>query len=111
MSEFSGNKNSILEHVSFLKQLKQISAVYIFTDNGKFITSFLSIYVHKILQNRLYKLLGKKNKDDKNNFYLYWGPKLKLQAVLSFSSFVHNSSINEHKKMKLREYICFEIFN
>ena len=30
-------------------------------------------------------------------------PKLKLQLVLSFSSFVHNSLINEHKNMKLRE--------
>ena len=38
-------------------------------------------------------------------------PKLKLQPVLPFSSFVYNSSTNEHKNMKLREYICFEIFN
>ena len=38
-------------------------------------------------------------------------PKLKLQPVLSISSFVHNSSINEHKKMKLRESICYEIIN
>ena len=35
-------------------------------------------------------------------------PKLKLQPVLSFSSFVHNSSINEHKIMKLRENTCYE---
>ena len=36
-------------------------------------------------------------------------PKLKLQPVLSFSSFVHNSLINEHKNMKLRENICYEM--
>ena len=36
-------------------------------------------------------------------------PKLKLQLVLSFSSFVHNSSNNEHKNMKLRENICYEM--
>ena len=36
-------------------------------------------------------------------------PKLKLQPVLSFSSFVHNSSINENKNMKLRENICYEM--
>ena len=35
-------------------------------------------------------------------------PKLSLQPVLSFSSFVHNSLINELKNMKLRENICFE---
>ena len=38
-------------------------------------------------------------------------PKLKSQPVLSFSSFVHNTSINEHKNMKLREIIYFEIIN
>ena len=38
-------------------------------------------------------------------------PKLKLQLVLSLSYFLHNSSINEHKNMKLRENICFEIIN
>ena len=38
-------------------------------------------------------------------------PKFKLQSVLSFSSFVHNSSINEHKNMKLRESICYESLN
>ena len=37
--------------------------------------------------------------------------KLKLQPVLSFSSFVHNSSINEHKNMKLKKCICYEIIN
>ena len=36
-------------------------------------------------------------------------PKLKLQPVLSFSSFVDNPAINEHKNMKLRENICYEI--
>ena len=43
--------------------------------------------------------------------YLHSCPKLSLQPVLSFSSFVHNSSINELKNMKLREKICFEILN
>ena len=43
--------------------------------------------------------------------YLHSCPKLKLQPVLSFSSFVHNSSISEHKNMKLRKNVCFEIIN
>ena len=34
-----------------------------------------------------------------------------FQCVLEFSFFVHNSSINEHKKMKLRENICYERIN
>ena len=40
--------------------------------------------------------------------FLHSCTKLKLQTVLSFSSFVHNFSINEHKNMKLRENICYE---
>ena len=38
-------------------------------------------------------------------------PKLKLQPVLLFSSFMHNSSVNEHKNMKLRENICYKMIN
>ena len=38
-------------------------------------------------------------------------PKLKLQPLLSFSSFVHNSSINEQNNMKLRENISYEMIN
>ena len=38
-------------------------------------------------------------------------PKLKSHPVLSFSSFEHNSSINEHKNMKLKENICYEMIN
>ena len=33
---------------------------------------------------------------------------LKFQPVLFLSSFMRDSSINEHKKMKLRENICYE---
>ena len=36
-------------------------------------------------------------------------PKLKLRPFLPFSSFVHKSSINEYKNMKLRENICYEM--
>ena len=42
---------------------------------------------------------------------IHWCPKLKLHPVSSFSSFEHNSPINEHKNMKLKENICFEIIN
>ena len=35
----------------------------------------------------------------------HWCPQLKLKLVLLLSSFVHNSSANEHKNMKLREKI------
>ena len=38
-------------------------------------------------------------------------PKLSLQPVLSFSSFVHGSSVNEHKNMKLRENFYYEMIN
>ena len=45
------------------------------------------------------------------NFNVHLRPKLKLRLVLAFSSFVHNSSINEYKNMKLRENLCYEIIN
>ena len=38
-------------------------------------------------------------------------PKVKVQPALLFSSFVHNSSINEFKNMKLIEHICYEMIN
>ena len=53
-------------------------------------------------ENPMKEKLNKKEK-------LHSCPKLKLQPVFSFSSFVHNSSINEHKNMKLRENICYEM--
>ena len=37
--------------------------------------------------------------------------KINMEPVLSFSSFGHNSSINEHKHMKLTENICYEMIN
>ena len=40
--------------------------------------------------------------------YLYWSKQLKDQPILLLSSFIQNSSINEHKNMKLRENICYE---
>ena len=36
---------------------------------------------------------------------------LKDQPVLLLSFFVRNSSINEHKDMKLRENTCYEMIN
>ena len=38
-------------------------------------------------------------------------PKVKIQPALLFSSFVHYSGINELKKMKLSEHICYEMTN
>ena len=38
-------------------------------------------------------------------------PKVKVQPALLFSSFVHNSSINELKNIKLSEHICYEMIN
>ena len=43
--------------------------------------------------------------------YIQCPPKVKLQTALLFSSFVHNSSINELKNMKLSEHICYEMIN
>ena len=43
--------------------------------------------------------------------YLQWSKQLKDRPVLLFSSFGNNSSINEHKNMKLRENTCYEIIN
>ena len=42
---------------------------------------------------------------------IHWCSKLKEQPVLSLTSFVHNSSVNEHKNMKLRENICYEMIH
>ena len=39
---------------------------------------------------------------------IHWLKQLKGQPVLLLSSFVHNSSINEHKNMKLKENIRYE---
>ena len=38
-------------------------------------------------------------------------PKVKVQPALLFSSFVHNSSFNELKNMKLSEHICYEMID
>ena len=37
---------------------------------------------------------------------IHWSKQLKDQPVLLLSSFVHNSSIIEHKNMKLKENTC-----
>ena len=42
---------------------------------------------------------------------LHCPPKVKVQPALLFSTFVHNSSINELKNMKLIEHICYEMIN
>ena len=42
---------------------------------------------------------------------IHCSPKVKVQPALSFSSFVHNSSINELKNMKLRENTCYEMLH
>ena len=42
---------------------------------------------------------------------IHWSKQLKGQPVLLLSSFVHNSSINELKNMKLRENACYEKIN
>ena len=46
-----------------------------------------------------------------NTLDLTWSKQLKGQPVLLLSSFVHNSSINEHKNMKLRENTGYERIN
>ena len=38
-------------------------------------------------------------------------PKVKVQLALLFPSFVHYSSINKLKNMKLSEHICYEMIN
>ena len=43
--------------------------------------------------------------------HMHCPPKAKVQSTLLFSSFVHNSSINELKNTKLGEYICYEMIN
>ena len=44
-------------------------------------------------------------------YKLHWSKELKDQPVLLLSSFVHYSSINEHKNMKLKENICYEMIS
>ena len=43
--------------------------------------------------------------------YVHWSKQLKGQPVLLLSSFVHNSSITEHKDKKLRENTSYESIN
>ena len=38
-------------------------------------------------------------------------PKVKVQPVLLFPSFVHDSSMNKLKSMKLNEHIRYEMIN
>ena len=45
---------------------------------------------------------------DKHGFDIHCPPKVKAQPALLFSSFKHNSSINELKNMKLSEHICYD---
>ena len=42
---------------------------------------------------------------------MHWSKQLKDQLVLLLSSFAHNSSINEHKNMKLRDNTGYEMIN
>ena len=44
-------------------------------------------------------------------YELHWSKQLKDQPVLLLSSFVHYSSITEHKNMKLKENIFYEMIN
>ena len=46
-----------------------------------------------------------------HNLNIHWSNQLKDQHVLLLSSFVHNSSFNEHKNMKLRENTSKEMVN
>ena len=43
--------------------------------------------------------------------FLRCPPKAKVQSVLILSCFAHYSRINEHKDMRLRQIICYEINN
>ena len=43
--------------------------------------------------------------------YVHCLPQVKVQLALMFSSFVHNSSMNELKNMKLNEPICYEMIH
>ena len=48
---------------------------------------------------------------ERNNLGTTLVLKFKKQPALLLSSFMHNFSINEHKNVKLKENICFEIAN
>ena len=42
---------------------------------------------------------------------IHWSKQLKDQPVLLLSSFKDNSSVNEHKNMKLKESTYYEMIN
>ena len=44
-------------------------------------------------------------------FKVHCPPKVMVQSALLFSAFVHNSSINELKNMKLSKHICYEMIS
>ena len=52
-----------------------------------------------------------KMKDNRKMSYVHCPLKVKVHPALLFSSFVHNSSYNELKNMKLSEHICYEMIN
>ena len=83
--------------------------------NIKFVLTLLKSYsLQKLWYNLHYSFLFLQiilQQTHTGAWNLHSCPKLSLQPVLSFSSFVYNSSINELKNMKLRENICFEIIN
>ena len=43
--------------------------------------------------------------------FLHCPPKVQVQPALLFSSFGHNSLMNELKNMKLSESICYEMIH
>ena len=72
-------------------------------DNGKDNESICCIFIWVFFFLGLRKIFV-----NYENFWaqlIHWCSKFREQPVLLFSSFVHNSSFNEHKNMKLRENV------
>ena len=103
--EFWKHLNNMGIHQSFQNALSFIVLTQNMVKNG--LTCYISkLCTENIINERTIRIVMRVR-----TFEVHSCPKLKLQPVLPFSSFVHNSSINERKNTKLRDNICYEMIN
>ena len=86
-----------------IKNLKQFQNDFISNFSWTFVLKFIFSLKKKFLVYYLSVFLSNFYNKQISDLIMHWSKQLKDQPVLLLSSFVHNSPINEHKNMKLRE--------
>ena len=86
-----------------IKILKENNLGYLARTNNT--TYVLSISGGNIKKKKIWCIEGGCNKD------LHYPQKNNVEPAFLFSSFAHNSSINELINMKLSEHMCYEMIN